>query len=392
MKIYDFEDINYLILEKQNLLNKKSNNILEIVNNLCGLHATGTLEPYLQLFVRMNQFYKKDLDRELYKIKTLGRVRGMRKTLFILTIEQIPIVYNATKYLWQKNLDKYLENLQLSKEEYKKIKIKILQLVNNKEITTNDIKISLNAQIPISQIINLMCDEYILIRGPPIKSWRDRRLYYANFNNHFPNLDLNIYNEQDSLNHLIVKYIDSYGPVSLDDIAWWSGIGKNKIIPVISSLYNKIERIKISHLTYEYFISIKDEIKLKEFNNNKNRNQIINFLPLLDPYMMGYKIRERYISSKDYNYVYDRAGNATSTILLNGNVIGVWEFNENFNYPLKYYLFEDINSKLLNLIHKQGGEIGKFLNGTEVKMRKCNFMEKLTERNAGGFMSPLQNQ
>ncbi|KKL66520.1 hypothetical protein LCGC14_2144130 [marine sediment metagenome] len=122
MKIFDVKAINHLILEKQHLSeDSKSDNILEIVEDLCGLHATGTLEPYIQLFIRMNQFSKNDLDIQLYNKKTLGRVRGMRKTLFILTENLISIVHTATKYLWERYKQKLLDHLKISKEEYKKI-------------------------------------------------------------------------------------------------------------------------------------------------------------------------------------------------------------------------------------------------------------------------------
>ena len=313
----------------------------------------------------------------------------MRKTLFILTRSLIPIVYNATKYLWKKYIQKSLDHLEISREEYNIIVRKILNLLKNKELTTKEIKIALNTQVRISEIIKIMCDKCLLIRGHPIKSWKDRRLYYARFQDYFPKLNLNIYNEQDSTITLIEKYIDAYGPVTLEDIAWWSGIGKNKINPAIFKLENKIERIKISQLSYEFLISKKVTDKLELINQNKVST--INFLPLLDPYMMSYKNRERYISSKYYNYVYNRAGNATSTIMLNGKVIGVWDFTEKPDCFLKYYLFEDIFPNLLTLIHKQGERIGKFLIGSKVKLKKCIFMEKLTDRNAGGFMAPLKN-
>ena len=70
MKIFDIKAINHLILEKQYLTeDSKSDDILEIVEDLCGLHATGTLKPYIQLFIRMKQFSKIDLDNQLYTKK-----------------------------------------------------------------------------------------------------------------------------------------------------------------------------------------------------------------------------------------------------------------------------------------------------------------------------------
>jgi hypothetical protein len=86
--------INNVILRKYHLSkDSKIDYILQITEDLCGLHATGTIEPYIQLFVRMNHFIKEDLDTEPYIHKTLGRIRGMRKTLFILAKELMEIVH-----------------------------------------------------------------------------------------------------------------------------------------------------------------------------------------------------------------------------------------------------------------------------------------------------------
>ena len=74
MQEFEKLPINKLILSKQHLTHSsKVNDILKITEDLCGLHATGTLEPYIQLFIRAQNFKKEDLDTELYSKKTLKR-------------------------------------------------------------------------------------------------------------------------------------------------------------------------------------------------------------------------------------------------------------------------------------------------------------------------------
>lgn len=77
---FETHAINKLIIRKHHLTPAtKVNDILQVTEDLCGLHGTGTIEPYIQLFVRTNSFAKENLDAELYKKKTLGKIRGMRK-------------------------------------------------------------------------------------------------------------------------------------------------------------------------------------------------------------------------------------------------------------------------------------------------------------------------
>ena len=70
MKTLALDTVNQLILKKHHLTeDTKINDILRITNDLCGLHATETITPYLTLFARTNSFIKEDLDKLLYEEK-----------------------------------------------------------------------------------------------------------------------------------------------------------------------------------------------------------------------------------------------------------------------------------------------------------------------------------
>ena len=106
---------------------------------------------------------------------------------------------------------------------------------------------------------------------------------------------------------------------------------------------------------------------------------------------MGYKERDRYLDSKNYNYIFDRAGNATSTILLNGETIGVWDVYEKPSPIVKLFLFEGVQNEVLKDIHSMAKKIGKFIMEKEVQIKECDSMTPLTRRKAGGVMSPLKD-
>jgi len=105
---------------------------------------------------------------------------------------------------------------------------------------------------------------------------------------------------------------------------------------------------------------------------------------------MGYKEHERCLNPKYYYYVFDRSGNATSTILLNGEVIGVWDIAEKAEPLIKLFLFEEAEKTVLNDIRIMAKKIGKFIVDGEVQIKECTSMVPLTRRTAGGVMSPLK--
>jgi hypothetical protein len=104
---------------------------------------------------------------------------------------------------------------------------------------------------------------------------------------------------------------------------------------------------------------------------------------------MGYKERERYLDYKYYEMVFDRGGNATSTILVDGRVIGVWDFSEDPKPTVKLFLFGKIAKSLLRAVEARARAMGQFIGDKPVAVEICDQMVPLTQRNAGGFMSPL---
>ncbi|MHA2287781.1 MAG: winged helix DNA-binding domain-containing protein [Promethearchaeota archaeon] len=389
MKNFTLDVVNQLILKKHHLTEKsRIDDILQITDDLCGLHATGTIEPYLSLFARTKSFNKEDLNNQLYIKKNLGRIRGMRKTLFIETKQMIPIVYNSIKSQTDKRDEQYLEIREISVDEYKSLSNQILDLLSEREMSTTDIKKVLLSQKDIVAVISVMCDKLLLIRGKPIKSWKDRRILYAPFNSYFPGIDLNQYTQDEAIQLLIQKYIKSYGPVTLNDITWWLRFTKTHAKKILNSLESQIEKIKIADLDLEYYLFKVDIYELSK--STFGEKNVINLLPRLDPYLMGYKNRDRYVNQDEYEFIFDRTGNATSTILLNGRVIGIWDVVVKPKPLLKWILFEEKEVDIMEIIIYEGKKVGKFMAGQDVDIIKCKDMSPLTKRTMGGFMSPLK--
>ncbi|MFX0154911.1 MAG: winged helix DNA-binding domain-containing protein, partial [Candidatus Hodarchaeota archaeon] len=390
MQILDLHHVNKLILKKQRLSeDSKIDDIVQITEDLCGLHSTDLKTSYLSLFARTNKFTKADLERELYEKKTLGRVRGMRRTLFIETANLIPIVYAATFNLIEKSFEKYMEFHKVALGEYQEISQNIMKILKERELSASEIRKELNSKSNIPAIIQLMCNHGLLIRGKPIKDWKDRRNKYALFKDYFPTLDLNKLNEKEAMQKIIEKYVKTYGPVTETDISWWTGLTKAKIKDTLKKIEKVVERIKINNIQKTYII-LKEDLNNLVDNPFREKTSLI-LIPELDPYPMGYKDRERYIDSKNLNKLFDRSGNITSTIILDGIPIGVWDTEENPEPIVKFHLFHSIADQLLDGIYSKAEKIGQFIFDRNVNVKKCKKMTPLTERTAGGFMTPLKN-
>ncbi len=81
-----------LMLDKQHLgASSAGENVLQVLDDLLGCHATVALSPYLQLRARIRAFTPEQLDRLLDDGRA-AKVACMRRTLFIESAELVPIV------------------------------------------------------------------------------------------------------------------------------------------------------------------------------------------------------------------------------------------------------------------------------------------------------------
>ena len=336
----------------------------------------------------MRKFEKEDLIKELlYLNRNLGKIRCMRKTLHILPKEMIPIAYAATREMVDKVSKRYVE-FRVSAAKYEEFSQTILKLLKVREMTAAEIKKALRTQLDVSAILYRMCDLGFLIRGQPEKGWKDQRHKYALFHEYFPTIDLTKQKESEARTWIVNQYLRAFGPVTENDIKWWTGFSKTQVHNAMNRAHSQIDRVKISPLKGEFHMLHSDMELIQKVGLVDK--QTINLLPGLDPYLMGYKDRERYLQPKYYDYVFDRSGNCTSSILLDGRVVGVWDFTEDAEPSVKLFLFEEMNGRVLREIYEKARRIGQFMAEKDVQIIECDSMVPLTQRPAGGFMSPLK--
>ncbi len=389
MNSIDLNTINRFLLQKQHLTDdSRIDDICQIARDIAGLHATGTREPYLALFARTRNFAREQLDEEMYVKRTLGKIRCMRGTLYILPTDMLPIAHAATRAMIEKLSVRFMEYRGISTTDYADIARSVMRLVSSGEMTIHEIKAKLKIDVNLSAVLNLMCDRGLLLRIQRGKGWESKNYRYTSFSEYFPDINLAELSESKSIALLVQQYLTSFGPVTEDDIVWWTGLTKTKVREALDRIADQITHISIQDADGDFLMMRSDSDRIQ--HTESGAKPIINLLPALDPYLMGYKQRRRYLHYSDYDKIFDRSGNATSTILLNGIVIGIWDFAAVPKPVMKVHLFRKVAGRTLKKIEVKAQQLGKFIAGKEVTIRNIKAMIPLVQRTAGSFMSPLK--
>ncbi len=380
------ETVNRFILDKQHLSeDTKIDDIVQITRDIGGLHATSPTTPYLSLFARSHSFTKERLQEELYIKKSLAKVTYVRRTIFILPKDMLPLTFAAVRRNADVMTDQHLKYLEMPQEEYEITAGKIFKVLGNREFTLKELKAEMGDIPNLMYIVRMMCFQGLLIRSSPKSGWKSSLNSYAPFSQYYPDLDMSAPCEKEAQSSVIELYIANYGPVTEKDITWWTGFSKSAVRGVIDRIQNKLSYIKISDFNDRYYILKSQLDDLRDGPSAPNKT--VTIAPCLDPYLMGYKDRDRYIAPEYYSYIYDRSGNATTTILYEGKVVGIWDYDP----PLfKYFLFKNIEQETMNNLKIQAEKTGRFISGEEIKLKPCESMKPLVKRTAGGVMSPLK--
>ena len=385
----DLNAVNRFLLHKQHLTDEtRTSDIVKITKDIYGLHATSPTTPYISLFARARDFTRDKLDRELYVKKSLGKIRCIRKTVYVLPRETIPIAFAATKGIVELNSQDFLRYTGgVTDEQYEDLSREILRILKGEGKSTALIKKRLGTSLNISPIVNLMCDQGLLMRGRSDKGWKSNTHTYYIFSDFFPGMDLNAVDPAKARETTVRQYLAACGPACVKDISWWSGFTMTEVRRVLGIMAREIAEVEIPGLTATYLMLQADRTALELSKPSLQRT--VNLLPALDPYLMGYKERERYLDYDHYEMVFDRGGNATYTILVDGRVSGVWDLSQGPRPTVKVFAFRSFDKKVMGMVESRARAMGQFITDEPVSVEMCDDMVPLPKRTAGGFMSPL---
>ena len=354
---FKLDQVNKFLLHKQCLAAPtQDSDLARTVEELGGLHATGATTPYLSLWARRRSFAKEELQGALHDERSLGKVLCMRNTLFILPKNLLPTAYQATKKRREALLNSWLRHRGLTRPEYERSTAAIRERLGNAAKTAAQIRRELDDP-SLAGLVDFMPNDWQLIRGRPRGTWRSNLYEYNAFEAWFSDVDLESLTVEEAQVKLVQHYLSHLGPATEEDIVWWTGLGKQEIRQALALMRGQLMEIEIEGLRDSHLLLTKD---LNELESSYQSERSTFFLPSLDPYIMGYKDRRRFLDQVRHEQVFDRAGNALPTVWFDGEVIGVW-LEDSKKPGIEIFLFEDADKRILTELDAEAQRLARFL-------------------------------
>lgn len=372
------EQLTQLYLHKQIPTNEDRQTGLEVVvNTLCGLHAQNALTPYLSLWNRIRDFKPELLNTALYKERSLAKTWCMRGTLHIVQSKDLPIYHNALKRMWFERHGRYMRPPEWPSIEQRQRVIypQISKTLAKDPLTRKQLSDTMRQKLcnmtqPYQRLFSgwggILKDTAYLgltVCAAPCK----KETCFARTDLWLPHVNLEEVGEEQAKCQLLLKYLHGYGPASLQDFSYWSGLLIGEARATFEIVKSDLTEIRVKDCT-KPLLALKSDLKHLE-KPDASEGQSVCLLPKFDPYLLGHKDRARIVNSEYMKLVYHPAGDITACLLLNGRISGTWNYKKTSKkLVITITPFCKLSKDILKLIDHSVKNMGFFFGVRETKV------------------------
>jgi hypothetical protein len=386
--------VNAYLAHKQRLLPaSRAGDIVQVTRDVVALHATNPSGPYLSLWARMPDFQRQALDDALYEGRTLVRALCMRQTLHVVPSDELLVFARA--YIdrhgaaARATVEAILVAAGLCAEgEAGRLLERVQQdvldvLAREGPSTVRDLSKAipeLRAKVQHSagkayageytvgsRLVPAMCTLGLLVRARPQGTWRSNLHTYAALTDWLPGTNLDAATPEEARASLVHRYLAAFGPATADDVQWWTGFTVGETVLALAALKADVVEVAVEGMEGTHLMLDDDVQRLGSYAPPRASAPYVFFLPGLDPYIMGYRDRSRFLDPAHGKKVFDRAGNAMPTVWVDGRVVGVW--GQRVDGSVVYGLFEEVGEDARALLDAIARRLDAFFDGEYIRPR-----------------------
>lgn len=328
---------------------------LDVSQATLGLHAARNASPYTTVASRLNPFLSPESIKRMLGTRELVTVRCMRQTLHALPVGLASIAHSATlSYRLQhvRALSQRLGAPNTAVEECARQVVIALEShahLGHREI--EGILIGRGANKSVARLgLKLAWEDGRVVYWNRSDTWQ-REVRAFVHGSRLPGLVT--LPAQEARDALVVEYFSRYGPATLKDASWWSGLSQRTIAGVLRRHQALAVETPWSrnpcYIFTEQYESFRDD----------ERQEVpgTNFLGHEDVALKAYfETRGRYLGRVSAGRVFNQIGEALPTIVRDGYVVGRWRWDESAR-RVRYRHFDTVRAVAVEEARAQAAQM-----------------------------------
>jgi hypothetical protein len=370
----------------------------DVARSLVALHATDPATVYLSIRARMAaSVTPATIEDSLYERRDLVRMLAMRRTVFVVPAEAVPVVQASTtdrigrdqrarlvKLLGQTGTvpdpEPWLADVERS----------VLRLLADMGGTATAAELSAAeprlkttllmapgkpyeaTQTITSRVLLVISAQGQIVRGRPIGSWLSQQYRWSLTEHWLASRggagqggagrggageggagQGGAVSEGDARTELARQWLATFGPAPVSDLKWWTGWTVTQVRQTLAGL----GAVEVD-LGGTVGVALPDDLE-----STADPGDWAALLPGLDPTVMGWSDRSWFLGPHA-PALFDGTGNAGPTVWLNGRVIGGWAQRGDGEIAVR--LLQDVGADAAGLVEAEAEQVGAWLSGVRV--------------------------
>jgi len=364
-----------------------SKNIIDLVRSVGWLYSPGCSTPYLALWARMSSFKNDDLNKLVFEDPKLVQVETLRGCTMLVPRDQAVVAMRIRSRTFTELAKQARQQMPITEPEMEKLKVAVQKAMQSNPKTMEQILAAVPSNLvrdfgpdlkrigltnSLSLVVNLLKEDAKVLKVQTKKRLDSTDYSFALTANVLPEADpLNLRFEE-ACTRLATQYFKAEGPARIKDFAWWSGINVTDAIKAADEVKPRLVPIQVEGTKDEFLIS---EPEIDDFIGFNPHADAVNFLPYRDTFLKGQReIVDRFVPAQHADKPFSRwkgklINDPLATIVRDGQVIGVWEWNEDRS-EVEFLLFDGAAGKPIEkVVRKRAGELSAFIRTTLGEIR-----------------------
>ena len=305
--------------------------VADVSDAVVALHSSDPVSVFLSVAARSGGLTVGDIERALYDDRTVVRHHAMRRTLWVMTPEVAQLAHAACTRKIAAAERRRSATAMGDPTRFDDAVEQVIAAVatHDRPIQTREIGelhpeltrpivfgAGTNHETPIAthtRAALVAAFDGSIVRTRPAGTWVGSQYAWTD-TPRWIDVDWKAHERPAATTELVRRWLVAFGPGTLDDIVWWSGLTKTGV----RNALDDAGAVEVQ-LTPGTGWCLADDV-----DETADTGPWVALLPSLDPTSMGWKQRSWYLDQVTERRVTDRNGNIGPTVWADGRVVGGW--------------------------------------------------------------------
>jgi hypothetical protein len=352
---------------------------VEAARRLVALHGTDPATVYLSAWARVEGMQAADMERALYRDRSLVKHLAMRRTLFVFPREVLgeaqagasDRVAAGERARLSRDVEKAGLHADGARWLTQAEEAVLAALADGREATSSELREAIpllagsivygegktwGGAIPVGpRVLTTLSAAGQVVRATNDGAWTVSRPRWASMPAWLGEA-VETLPEREGLSRLVARWLGAFGPGTANDLRWWLG----STLGAVRRALADVGAVEVEVAGGSGYL-LPDDLDVVG-----PVEPWAALLPPLDPTTMGWIEREWYVGPHKAQ-LFDSNGNAGQSAWWEGRIVGGWRLRENGEVVLQ--LLEDVGADARKALEGEAARLSAWLNGTRVLPR-----------------------